>query len=616
MSKMLLLLFVYSVCYHPAHAQRENVWVYSEFNGLNFNVPGPVSFISAAFSTGAWNSASVCDLNGQLLFYTDGNKVWDRNHNVMPNGNNLLPLTYVLSPDNTLIVPMPDSANKYYVFALTATYEQPPGALYYSLVDMDLNGGLGDAVVGRKGIFVDSNLAPILQGVAGADCNIWAITMPLRNDGEDNRYKAFEINAAGVNPNPVISVIPGLSTSITSNWDISPNGKKFAFSGNGAEIYDFDAATGLISNPIRLDSTLGCVSVCFSPDNNRLYTNGASGAMGMLNIRIDQYDITSNNAAAIMASGIQVASPMEPSPMKRGPDGKIYYYEQYYGYSLGWIQFPNLPGMTCMPNNSAIPLAIASGGEQPYTRGSFPNSIAEAKKRDTTHYRKDTAICTGRSLSLSALPGYSGYRWDDGSTNILRKVVRGGTYWVFQKSSCHARVDSFYVREQAIPAANLGADVILCAPGAYTLKAKVSASTLVEWNTGNKEPVITVQDTGRYWVTVTDPPCSSSDTIHIGLDLYCDCVPLLPNAFSPNRDGLNDVFGAIVNESCLIRKYNLQIYNRWGELVYSTVNYNNRWDGTVKGQPADQGTYTYQLYFEGGSRSKGHSRKGAITLLR
>ncbi len=616
MNKIFLLLLLCSIGYHRAQAQRENVWIFSEFNGLDFNVPGPLSFISSAFSTGGWNSASVCDLSGQLLFYTEGNKVWDRNHNVMPNGINLLPLTISICPINTLIVPMPDSASKYYVFALTEQFEQPAGALYYSIVDMDLNGGMGDVVAGRNGIFVDSNLSPILQGVAGADCNVWAITMPLRNEGEDNRYKAFEINAAGVNPNPVVSVMPGLSTSVTSNWDVSPDGKKFAFAGNGAELYDFNPATGLISNPIRLDSALGCVSVCFSPDNKKLYTNGASIAMGIVNIRLDQYDITSNNLAAIMASGIQIAAPLEPSPMKRGPDGKIYYYDQLYGSNLGWIQFPNLAGMACSPSNTAIPLAIANGGEQPYTRGGFPNSIAEAGKPDTLSYRKDTVFCTGNPLSLTALPGYSGYTWDDGSTDTLRKVSRAGTYWVLQKSRCHSRVDSFYVREQAIPVVSLGADVVLCAQGAYTLKAKVTASTQVAWSTGDSGPVLTVQDTGRYWVTATDPPCSSSDTIHIGLDPYCDCVPLLPNAFTPNGDGLNDVFGAIVNENCPLRRYSLQIYNRWGELVYSTVNYKSRWDGTINGLPADPGTYTYQLHVESGTRRKDYSRKGDITLLR
>ncbi|PSK88131.1 gliding motility-associated C-terminal domain-containing protein [Taibaiella chishuiensis] len=617
MRKIFLLLLFCSLWYLPARAQRENVWVYSQYNGLDFNVPGPLSFVSVAFPTGAWNSASVCDLSGQLLFYTDGNKVWDRFHTVMPNGTDLLPLSvYALCPVNTMIVPMPDSAGKYYIFAITGEYEEPRGALYYSIVDMDLNGGLGDVVAGRNGIFVDSNLAPILQGVAGTDCNVWAITMPLRSAGEDNRYKAFEINAAGVNPNPVISVIPGVSTSVTSNCDISPDGKKFAFAGDGAEIYDFDAATGVISNPILLDPALGCVSVCFSPDNNKLYTNGNSVTMGVVNTRIDQYDITSNNAAAIMASGMQVASPLEASPMKRAPNGRLYYFGQYFGASLGCIQFPNLAGMACSPNNSAIPLAVANPGEQPYTLGSFPNSIAEARKPDTLYYRNDTTFCTGSPLSLAALPGYSGYKWDDGSAGTLRKVGKSGIYWVYQKSSCHTRVDSFFVREKAMPVANLGQDVMLCAPGPYTLKANVAAGTQVEWSTGSRDRVLTVQDTGRYWVTVTDPPCSSSDTIHIGLDLYCDCVPLLPNAFSPNNDGLNDVFGAIVNGSCPISRYSLQIYNRWGELVYSTVNHKNSWDGTTKGQPADPGTYTYQLNFESGSRKKSYSRKGDITLLR
>src|SRR5690606_28437841 len=152
--------------------------------GLDFNAGSPPEpiFVSMddhqPFNIAA---ASVCDTSGALLFYTGGDFVYDRNNNLMPNGSHLTPFSPVRykrvyvngqytqvvdssfsytggASQGALIVPFPDQPNKYYIFSIrtadhpTASNLDPlSGKLYYSVVDMRLNGGMGDVVPGEKG---------------------------------------------------------------------------------------------------------------------------------------------------------------------------------------------------------------------------------------------------------------------------------------------------------------------------------------------------------------------------------------------------------------------------------------------------------------------------------
>src|SRR5690606_32532111 len=191
--RLLYLLFSLTVCCANAAAQYENVWAFGQKGGgLDFNggAPVPVStnlgvYPGTAFEAFGESSASVCDAPGQLLFYTEGVYVWDRNGNVMPNGQNLVPvfqpnLTYTPTSSTSqgaVIVPMPEDSDKYYIFSLTAKeqWQQSAGQLYYSVVDMSLNGGLGDVISNRKGIFVDSFLTEKMTATLGDRCNIWLL---------------------------------------------------------------------------------------------------------------------------------------------------------------------------------------------------------------------------------------------------------------------------------------------------------------------------------------------------------------------------------------------------------------------------------------------------------
>src|SRR5690606_36355609 len=99
----------------------------------------------------------------------------------------------------------------------------------------------------------------------------------------------------------------------------------------------------------------------------------------------------------------------------------------------------------------------------------------------------------------------------------------------------------------------------------------------------------------------------------------CDCYIRIPNAFSPNDDGLNDIFLPVLEPGCPIKGYDLQIYNLWGQLVFQSplsAGTATGWDGKYKGHAAEAGTYMYRLWIEAGTESRVQERKGSVVLIR
>jgi|GEM_PF-2333985 len=92
-----------------------------------------------------------------------------------------------------------------------------------------------------------------------------------------------------------------------------------------------------------------------------------------------------------------------------------------------------------------------------------------------------------------------------------------------------------------------------------------------------------------------------------------NCVVVLPTAFTPNNDGKNDIFRPKVYDS--IRDYRLQVYDRWGKLVFVSRSPESGWDGTFKGMPSDVQSYVYICTYTD-SRQEQHILKGSILLLR
>jgi gliding motility-associated-like protein len=417
-----------------SYGQQENVWVFGLNSGLSFN--GATATAITTVMDGNEANASICDANGQLLFYTNGTTIWDRNLNVMPNGANIQ--TLIANVNSTsqgaLIVPVPESSDRYYVFSLTE-YATTNGSLFYSIVNMSLNNGLGDVEPGNKGIFIDSALNEQMTAVVGSNCNIWLLTA-----SRQDTLKAFRIDYSGIDPNPVLSpllVSRGNYDGIIGYMDASPNGQKLAVSRGNVSLYDFDQQTGQCSNMIKLDTNYYFYSVCFSPDNSKLYTANENGGLY-------QYDLSTGNPNAIVASRYLVSTATYFG-QKRGPDGKIYLVHFVNGITtLKTIQQPNLAGAaSSLGNGPVFVMGLKLG---------LTTVVAPHIYRDSLF--TSTVVRGGcGNINLTLAPNNTGvnHTWNDGSSGASLAINTTGTYWVKYENACTRYTDTFEVIQDFIP---------------------------------------------------------------------------------------------------------------------------------------------------------------------
>ena len=147
------ILFFFFLFTSFVYSQGEaNIWYFGQNAGLDFNSGAPVALTNGQLDT-LEGCATISNNSGQLLFYTDGITVWDRNHAIMPNGTGLF--GHPSSSHAATIVPLPGSASLFYVFTLDAFVG--PNGFCYSIVDMSLNGGNGAVTTKNIQIYTPSN---------------------------------------------------------------------------------------------------------------------------------------------------------------------------------------------------------------------------------------------------------------------------------------------------------------------------------------------------------------------------------------------------------------------------------------------------------------------------
>ncbi|MEP7168866.1 MAG: T9SS type A sorting domain-containing protein [Bacteroidota bacterium] len=337
---------------NAAFAQKETNFWYFGFNaGLDFNSGAPVALTNGALSTDE-GCSSISDPNGNLLFYTDGLYVYDRNHTMMPNGDSLG--GGWSATQSTIIIPFPANNSMYYIFTVQET---APGELSYSIVDMALNSGNGDVTV--KNIVLNTAVTEKLCGVRHSNnTDAWVMVHGYPND----TLFAYPITASGVAATPVINKIGpvAIGNDYRGYMKFSADGTKFAnavFSSNYVDLFDFDASTGILSNEKYLTlpaavSGQGAQGLEFSLSGHYLYTAQQEPS------HIFQWDISSNNAVTINSTLLQIGSSTNQyfGALQMAPDGKIYAAE-YNTQFLGVINYPDSSGISCNYVDNAVSLA-------------------------------------------------------------------------------------------------------------------------------------------------------------------------------------------------------------------------------------------------------------------
>ena len=171
---LFIIIFYCSISYSQNQA---DWWFFGSNAGIDFNSGTPVSTNVGQLDTIEGCSA-ISDACGNLLFYSDGITVWDRNHLTMPNGNGLL--GNPSSTQSALIIPLPNNTNLYYVFSISIVDPSTGiGAtgLYYSVVDMSFNGGAGDIISNQKNIqLLPNSTEKLFAATASNGQDAWIVT--------------------------------------------------------------------------------------------------------------------------------------------------------------------------------------------------------------------------------------------------------------------------------------------------------------------------------------------------------------------------------------------------------------------------------------------------------
>ncbi|MFO7723591.1 MAG: T9SS type A sorting domain-containing protein [Bacteroidales bacterium] len=347
MKTLLMLLAGLMLSAFDSEAQKEaNIWYFGENAGLDFSGGTPAYLLNGVMNKDE-GCSSVSDANGNLLFYTSGIRVWNRNHQQMPNGSGLA--GHESSSQSALIVPRPGSTNLFYVFTTDAFFYS--NGLRYSVVDLSLQGGMGD--VTTKNVLLHTPSTEKLTAVKHSNqTDIWVIA----HEGNSSSFTAYLVTSAGVSP-PVTTSIGMIHTGGGATGTLnaigcmkaSPDGSKLAlamYNQGSIELFDFNSTSGAFSNPVSFPAIYPwAYGVEFSPDNSKLYFTTDS--------IVYQADLNAGSPTAIINSVLPVGSvALGPfgegylAALQLGPDMKIY-GTSFFSEYLVVINAPDARGIEC-----------------------------------------------------------------------------------------------------------------------------------------------------------------------------------------------------------------------------------------------------------------------------
>ncbi len=242
----------------------------------------------------------------------------------------------------------------------------------------------------------------------------------------------------------------------------------------------------------------------------------------------------------------------------------------------------------------------------------------DVKPYKEVHLSDTVYMCKNGEATLIATPGADHLLWFSGSTEEQVVVTAyGDAYTVNEayQSDCMLQLHDFTVLPpESSVSINIGPDTVACTGDSLVL---VGGGPHTNWSTGVTGDSIKVRVPGIYWASVKDTCLDIRyfDTIVLN-DMFCAeryCTLVFPTAFSPNNDGVNDLFRPISYGA--ITGYHMNIYNRWGEMLYESHLEGRGWDGTQKGVEAAAGVYYYLSSYD--CPLKGNIRlKGEVTLIR
>ncbi len=657
-SILFAVIFILSSLYVLSQTA-DDIWYFGDHAGISFTSGTPTALSNGALQ--AWdNTSTISDGAGALVFYTNGVDAWDKTHNIMANGTALGGT--LSSGQSALIVPQPFSDN-YYIF--TVGYASAD-AFRYSIVDISLNGGNG-AVTTKANIIFNGSTEKIDAVYNPNDTSYWIMTHAWNS----NQFNCYKLDSSGLNLNPVLSSIGSVHSGGTTagynaigQMSFSEDGSKLAnaiYSDGKIELFDFDLLMGTLSNSISMSGYTNSWGITYSPSNQYIYYTE------WYDDKVWQFDISSGIASTIAATKTQVgigtfstgSSNYKIGYFQNGPDGKVYIakFGQHY---ISAINNPDLQGTSCGFVDNAVHLGsnkVCNAGlsrtvkkygwlnncENTYFEshnvclgdsiiidGSYhtaPKILIDSfvdiigcdsiriyslilKQLPIVKLGNDTTFCTGDTVILSVQPFYS-VLWSTGATTDSIIVDSTGTYWVNVNDSICSNSDTISISNLSLNYINIS-DTTICDDESLNLSLPPQNQYL--WYDGSTNSNIVIIDSGEYFVEITDICKVYTDSFSLTTE-DCSCSIFIPNVFTPNGDGLNDDFYAVIG--CDLDYYAMYIFNRWGQLIFESSDQYEVWDGKYEGKEVPDGVYFYLLesihFYTSAEKQK---MTGSVTIFR
>ena len=510
-------------CEVPSHTAN---WIFGDSAGLGFQSTAP-TLTGASGISSYEGCASFSDENGTLLLYSDGNTVWNRNHLPVGNGQGLM--GNKSSSQGVIILPLPGSSTKYYVFTTDAIETGFFAGLRYSIVDMGLLNGAGAISPSDKNIFLapmNSEMITAVQHENGED--YWLLT----HQAFSSNFRCYLLTSNGINPVPVISSLGPLLDLPTGYIKVSPDRRKLALSYNQQSarslgIADFDPATGQVSNlyNVPVGPTQQVYGVEFSEDGSKAYFSTF--------FELYQVDLSLGSQAAVVNSltNIHSVSSLQLMGLQRGLDGKVYVAGGLFDM-VHSIESPNLPGAACGFQWASISLngkkamwglpnfynGIPRGLEKVEIEGS--DVVCESEDLYWFRARKESM---GDQLGWSALAGSIAQTSGDTLAGIRFSQPGAAQVLVERDAGCGVSRDTLNVSVRSAPISDLAPDTALCAGSSLALVASTDPAVDVLWSTGSTASGIVLAAPARASVRLKNADgCIRLDSISL------DSLSLLP----------------------------------------------------------------------------------------
>ncbi|MFK5855418.1 MAG: gliding motility-associated C-terminal domain-containing protein [Bacteroidota bacterium] len=532
---LISLIIILTLQSYSQPIKRTNTWYFGKYAGVDFNSGEPVPLYDGKLYTSGRGVISMSDTNGNLLFYTNGLRLWNRNHASITNN-------FMGQAIQFVSFPVIGSGHLYYVFGVPVY--GPPQQYHrtqYAIIDMTMNGGLGG--VSGPNIYLDAAWDASSKITAAKHKNkqdIWVITRKYT----ENKYASFLISENGVNIVPVLSPAPdwepGTFTDGNGQMKISYDKEyliictqrhNYGDDSIRTEVCRFNNISGEVDylysfdfkdpNSPRSFSPYGAE---FSPDSKFLYI---SFDIAVDSTHIYQFDVQYiEDSALFVQSAVMIAEiGSYLHGLQLASDGKIYVATSMSTYP-GWpylsvIHKPWERGVDCQYENEAVFLDPGT------SEAELPSFLLDYL------YRFDfEGICEGEPFEFTPFfhPEPVNILWNFGDPasgnntstdlNPVHSFSDGGDFEVsVHVEYPNGRIEktSRKVKVEYAPEPDLGPDTTICSGEEVVLDAECGPHTY-SWSTGHIGTTqITVSDTGWYWVRVmSDLGCINFDSIYIG----------------------------------------------------------------------------------------------------